>query len=116
MLKAPLVRLKPEDHNLLSTVAFEFDERPYYPASSDRSCIHVEFDIAGTGITYQHGRAVQVDPIKPMLKAPGTKGLILTCDDLLSNFAFHFNLRRYSAAITSGCSLKTPGPWYGGAG
>ena len=44
----------------------------------------------------QHGRAVQVDPIKPALKAPGTKRLELIYDGPLSNFAFNFNLRRYS--------------------
>jgi hypothetical protein len=38
---------------------------------------------------------VQVDPIKPTLKAPGTKRLKLNYDELLSNFAFKFNLRRY---------------------
>jgi hypothetical protein len=38
--------------------------------------------------------AVQVDPIKPALKAPGTKRLKLKCDEQLSNFAFKFNLRR----------------------
>jgi len=40
------------------------------------------------------GRAVQVDPIEPMLKPPGTKHLKLKCDELLSSFAFKFNLRR----------------------
>jgi hypothetical protein len=39
---------------------------------------------------------VQVDPIKPKLKAPGTKRLKLTYDQLLSSFAFKFNLRRYN--------------------
>jgi len=38
---------------------------------------------------------VQVDPIKPLLKPPGTKRLKLKCDVLLSNLAFKFNLRRY---------------------
>jgi hypothetical protein len=38
---------------------------------------------------------VQIDPIKPTLKAPGTKRLKLQCDELLSDFAFDFNLRRY---------------------
>ena len=42
------------------------------------------------------GRAVQVDPIKPTLKSSGTKRLILECDEPLSNFAFNFNLRRYT--------------------
>jgi len=36
---------------------------------------------------------VQFDPIKPMLKAPGTKRLKLNCDETLSSFAFNFNLR-----------------------
>jgi hypothetical protein len=43
-----------------------------------------------------HGRAVQVEPIKPALKAPGSERLKLNCDDVLSNFAFKFNLRRYN--------------------
>ena len=43
------------------------------------------------------GQAVQVAPIKLALKAPGTKRLKLIHDGPLSNFAFNFNLRRYSA-------------------
>ena len=46
-----------------------------------------------------HGRAVQVDPIKPTLKSPGAKRLKLICDDPLSNFAFNFNLRRYNTVL-----------------
>jgi hypothetical protein len=38
----------------------------------------------------------QVDPIKPTLKAPVSKSLKLKHDELLSNFAFKFNLRRYT--------------------
>jgi hypothetical protein len=34
---------------------------------------------------------VQVDPIKPMLKAPGTKRLKRNCHQPPSNFAFKFN-------------------------
>ena len=41
---------------------------------------------------------MQVDPIKTKLKLPGTKRLKLTCDVLPPNFAFKFNLRRYTAA------------------
>jgi dynein heavy chain len=41
---------------------------------------------------------VQVDPIKPMLKPPGTKRLKAVCDIMLSTSAFKFNLRRYSKA------------------
>jgi len=41
---------------------------------------------------------VQVDPINPALKSPGTKRLKLKYDEPPSNFAFQFNLRRYSEA------------------
>jgi hypothetical protein len=44
----------------------------------------------------RRGGAVQVDPIKPKLKAPGTKRLQLKCDEPLSSSAFKFNLRRYN--------------------
>jgi len=39
--------------------------------------------------------AVQVDPIKPTLKAPASQRLKLEHAKLLSNFVFNFNLRRY---------------------
>jgi hypothetical protein len=42
--------------------------------------------------------AVQVDPIKPTLKAPGTKHLKAKCEELLSNFGYKLNLRRYTVA------------------
>jgi len=42
------------------------------------------------------GRVVQVDPIKPTLKAPGIKLLKLNHGKHLSNFGFKFNLRRYT--------------------
>jgi hypothetical protein len=42
---------------------------------------------------------VQVDPIKPILKPPGTKHLKVKCDELPSSLAFKFNLRRYNKAI-----------------
>ena len=47
----------------------------------------------------EHRRAVQIDPIKPTLKAPGTKRLKLNYDEPLSNFAFKFNLRRHNTAM-----------------
>jgi len=37
---------------------------------------------------------VQVDPMKPKLKPPGTKRLKPRSDALLLNSAFKFNLRR----------------------
>jgi hypothetical protein len=39
---------------------------------------------------------VQLHPITPTLKLPGTKGLRLKYDELLSSFAFDFKLRRYA--------------------
>jgi len=42
------------------------------------------------------GRAVQVDPIKPTLKAPGTKRLKVQYDEPLLTFAINFSLRRYN--------------------
>jgi len=50
---------------------------------------------------------VQVDPIKPTLKAPGSKRLKLECDEPLSHFAFNFNLRRYNVEFT--CEYKYDG-------
>ena len=41
----------------------------------------------------QSGKAVQVDPIKPTLKAPGTNRLKLKYDQLLSSFAIKLKLR-----------------------
>jgi len=44
---------------------------------------------------------VQLDPIRPVLKAPGTKRLKPKFDQLhsiLPHFAFNFSLRRYSKA------------------
>ena len=38
---------------------------------------------------------MQVDPVKPKLKPPKTKRLRLKDDELLSNAAFKFNLRRF---------------------
>ena len=53
---------------------------------------------------------MQVDPIKPTVKAPGTKRLKLICDDPLSNFAFKYNLRRYITARGAGAEvLVIPG-------
>jgi hypothetical protein len=39
---------------------------------------------------------MQVAPIKPTLKAPGTTRLKLKYYEVLSSFAFKFNLRRYT--------------------
>ena len=39
---------------------------------------------------------MQIDPIKPSLKAPGTNLLTIKCNKPLSTFAFKLNLRRYT--------------------
>ena len=39
---------------------------------------------------------MQVDPIKPTLRALEYERLKLKCDELLSNVAFKINLRRYT--------------------
>jgi hypothetical protein len=44
---------------------------------------------------------VQIDPIKPTLKAPGTKPSKLKYDKPLSSFAFNVNLRRYNLEAMS---------------
>ena len=56
----------------------------------------------GCGGGRGQGRAVQVEPMKPMLKAPGAKHLKLKYDKLLSFcfiFAFNLNMRRYTTAV-----------------
>jgi hypothetical protein len=45
---------------------------------------------------------VQVDPIKPTLKAPGYECLNIKWHDMLSSFAFILNLRRYTWVISVG--------------
>ena len=53
------------------------------------------------GVGTSHGGAVQVDPMRPEFKAPGTNLLTLEYDEPLSTFAFKFNLRRYTAATST---------------
>ena len=55
------------------------------------------------GGTAARGGVVQVAPIKPTLKAPGTKRLKLKHDELLSNFAFKFTLRRFTVECGRVC-------------
>ena len=63
---------------------------------------------------------MQVDPMKPTLKPPGTKRLKLKCDIMLSNSAFKFNLRRHSTARAGDAhdnfSLNSPRRGGGGGG
>jgi len=53
---------------------------------------------------------VQVDPIKPTLKAPGAKRLKLKYEKLLSSCAFKSNLRRSTKAADPGkCFVPSRG-------
>jgi len=82
MLNAPgTKRLKLTYDKLLSTFAFNSNLRRYRMVRRPRAA--------------QHGEAVHVEPINPVLKAPGTKRLKLEHDELLSSVAFSFNLRCY---------------------
>jgi hypothetical protein len=74
----------------------------------------VGLDLKGAALSVEHaqhiiqlatdlGRPVQVDPIRPRLKPPGTKRLKLNCDVLRSNSAYKFSLRRYTSGSKSGC-------------
>jgi len=97
VLKPPETkRLKLNCDILLSTSAFKFNSRRCTGGRRRR--------VRGFGIRQRNrrGKAVQVDPIKPVLKAPGSVLLKLRCDKLLSTFAFKLKLRRYNAAQTVG--------------
>jgi len=49
---------------------------------------------------------MQVDPIKPTMKAPGDKRLKQKNKRQVSNFAFKFNLRRYTLAFSAAWHFK----------
>ena len=53
---------------------------------------------------------MQVDPIKPKLKLPGTKRLKLELDGPHSTFAFKFKLCRYTKAFLAAWEKEDPGP------
>jgi hypothetical protein len=57
-----------------------------------------EVEVRVLAAVWGPGRAVQVDPLKPELKPPGTKRLKLKYDVRLSKSAFKFNMRRYTPA------------------
>jgi len=94
MSKAPgTKRLKLEFDELLSSFALKFSLRRYTLGSDAYGSMRALEELRLQEIL---GRAAQVDPIKPMLKPPGTKRLKLKCVILLSTSAFKFNLRRYN--------------------
>jgi hypothetical protein len=75
-------RLKLKHENPLSSFAFNFNLRRY------------RADCGGAHSGAHRGRAVQVDPIKPTLKAPKSKLSKLAHEKVLSNCAFKFHLHR----------------------
>ena len=87
----------------LSTTAVEY-VRGIITTHPDFLLPHCVLDIAGAHEARRfedqrldtvvcNGRTVLVEPVKPMLKAPGTQRWKLKYDELPSNFAFKFNLR-----------------------
>ena len=74
-------------------ISSQVSEREPLAAGSAASGAHRERVRAPRAVARAPGRAVQVDTIKPMLKAPVPKRLKLKYDKLLSTFAFNFNLR-----------------------
>ena len=68
--------------------------------------------VSGRRTARVRGRAVQLDPIKPTLKVPGTKRLKLQYDEFLSSLPFKFNLRRYTGGKRSVASEQPiPTQW-----
>ena len=53
---------------------------------------------------------MQVDPIKPKLKAPKSRRLKLEHKKVLSNCAFNFNLHRYAAVRLRELHAHEAGP------
>ena len=84
---------------------FQIQLAPLQPGGKERQ---EEFEM----VSGQHsGRPMQVDPIKPKLKPPGTTRLKLKCDELLSSFALKFTVRRYIVGVWSsvtGSSVEAP--------
>jgi len=63
-------------------------------------------DIDGWNDLLYPGKAVQVEPSKPMLKAPGTKRLKVKYDELLYNIAFKCKFATTQRAQQRGVSLR----------
>jgi len=58
----------------------------------------------------ERGRAVQVDPIKPTLKAPGTERLKLKYEELLSHFGFKFTCAATARSAPPRSARRRAGP------
>jgi hypothetical protein len=83
--------LKLKCDETLSNSAFKFNLRRYVKAQLRRV---EEAKEAGQSEV----RWCRLTPFKTTLKTPGTKRLKPEYEELISNFAFKFNLRRYTEA------------------
>jgi hypothetical protein len=100
-----MLLLKLRCGELLSKNAFKFDLR--------RCDVVLTLAVRTALVAGSPGRAVQVDPMKPKLKPPGTKRSKLKCDMLLSTSAFNFNLHHYSQGRTpDSLRRKSATSWY----
>jgi len=100
-------RLKCDE--LLSSLPFKFRLRRYTEGDAVLRALRAATAVRGhfaSGLAT--GRTVQVDPIKPTLKAPRTKRLKRKYDELVSNVSFKFNLRRYTPACAT---TRRTSPW-----
>jgi len=66
---------------------------PLPPRTVYHPSVHIALSVCG-----DRGRAMQVDPIEPQLRPPGSQRLKVNCDVLLSTSAFKLNLRCYIVA------------------
>jgi hypothetical protein len=82
-------RLKLKYDTLLSIFAFKTNSRHYTTASAAAAApAHFDNSSASSNGSII-GQAVQVEPTKSKLKAPGTKRLKLEFENMLSGFAFN---------------------------
>ena len=95
-------RLKLRYYEVLSSAAFIFNWRRCALAwNLPHTCIFQSDIVVGW--------CRLVDPNKPTLKAPGSRRLKLEDEKKLSNFAFKFNLRRYTVGFTALTQRIAPG-------
>jgi hypothetical protein len=103
-LKVPrLSVLKLQYDELHSNFAFKFNLRRY----TQDADTHAARPHAWRLLLPRQGRALQVDPMKPTLKPPGSQRGNLEHEKLLSNFAFNFNLCRYTKATPAAAAAST---------
>ena len=93
-----LMATRPPAECLISMTPEQCPPDPRYRKAADAGVDQAAVNLASFYMVGRGGRALQLDPIKPMLKAPATKRLKLEYDKLASSFTFNCNLRRYTAS------------------